>query len=366
MNDFTAVLYKLIGRRIHTQRTNAKIKQLDLIPNNRSMVSILEHGMVNPKKNPSYFLSSCYINEICSYPAMKLTPGKLVWGSDNEKKDLIKLWTVSLLLNGTTNPFVNNTIDNWIENQWMHCTAQERKAINAVITQKVNEYVFFISPEHHSSYFLLKAKFDKSYQNISHLILKQLMHDYDFSKHFIEHVVNYNRNVSILNLPRNTGATRPIKRLIENLILGKDSYCDLILDMNGICYPQFISAFEKFWSNAVTVYMPFFEKNLFLNDDELLQNGLNNINNKKIHDLFCSEEFIELNEKLLLLPEYTESEAILSSFNVRMTLGKAVINARVQDHNCDMKFAAHFNQIIEAVQNEIKEYYHSNEEIDEL
>lgn len=50
MNDFTAVLYKLIGRRIHTQRTNAKIKQLDLIPNNRSMVSILEHGMVNPKK----------------------------------------------------------------------------------------------------------------------------------------------------------------------------------------------------------------------------------------------------------------------------------------------------------------------------
>ena len=361
MNNFTAVLYKTIGNRIRRKRQEAKLTQDDLYPSNRSLLSQIESGIAKKKRNP-HFINDSQIRIFSEHSEMRLTPYELVWGTPTEKTDLIKLWILSILLNDKSNPFFDGTITEWIDKELKYLPYRKRDSIYDNIEEFTKTYGFFFIPERHKLYELLEPAFDSKYEELSHLILKQIMQDYDFSKHFINRLFNYSRNINImLNFSIGTQTTNEdvATNTIENFILGKDSYGFIILDMDGIRYPEFLVAFTKFWNKVESTYMSYFEKYLFLKENVLLTEGIAVVNNNKIHDIFLSKEFIEMNKQLLLLPEYTENEAILSSLYLRFRFIFEIQKARVGKENWDKEFTDLFKEIRTYFEQECDLYFKS-------
>ncbi len=306
MNDYTSMLYRIIGRRFRERRKKAKMTQADFIQTlDTTIVSKIENGKAEKKRNPN-FLNNVKIQDICAFEELDITPYELIWGTEEEKTELVKIWTLSVLLNSCKNPFKDCTFEQWLVDEWIY--DPERKKDN--IPLMVENYGFFISPERYGLYGLLKTEFDNDYQRISNLILKQLMLNYQFSKKFFFNLIPI--------IVKHQGI--PIEKVIENLILNKGNYAGAMFDSLDYGYVEFIIAFQAFWNRAAGQYLSFFEENLFINGDTLLKEGMKNINNDRIHNLFICPEFIEMNERLLYLPEYTEPEAIYASLDFRLRL----------------------------------------------
>lgn len=356
MKNFTAVLYKTIGNRIKKRRTEAHLTQNGLYPQGRVVLSKIESGIAEKKRNP-YFINGVQIEDLSKHPKMHITPDELIWGTQTEKIALVKEWVLSILLNDSSNPFYNGSLVKWIDNELLYLPYDERVSMKNNIQELEKTYGYFFSPERSESYSSINPSFDSEYEELSHLIFRQLLQDYDFTDHCISHIINYTRNSNSLNGLTNQNEDVVLKNLIENLILGKSSYGAIMLDKIGTSYFKFILAFNKFWNRAGAKYMQFFEKDLFIDETTLLNRGLKDISNKKIHDIFLSDEFIDMNKRLLLLPEYTESEAILSSLNLRFKLIRAIQKTQIFDEDFDAEFAFSLSEIIALFKKNSKEYF---------
>lgn len=348
MIDFTALLYKTIGERIREARTAAQITQSGAsIAIDNSLLSKIEHGKAQHKRNP-YFLNPAQIKAICECGKLHLTPSKLVWGTDTDKKDLIKMWVLAILLNDSINPFSPDPLEEWIDKEYVYDPVQA-SALKANIAETSEKYGYFISSKRYALYELLKPAYNPEYAQVSNLILKQLMHDYEFSRHLFSRISNH------VKLANPSGCANDI--LLERLMLRNNPYAVLIMDYGGIQYPGFILAFNKFWGKVESSYLHFFEDHLFSNDAVLLQNGLKMVQNTTINSLIVSHEFIQLNEKLLLLPEYNDSEAILASLNIRFDMIIALAENKDLDNNFDIDFYAHLGQVYKSFLEHTEQYF---------
>lgn len=67
-----------------------------------------------------------------------------------------------------------------------------------------------------------------------------------------------------------------------------------------------MATFQKFWDRAEEGYLQFFEKEIFLKNEELKRCGLENLQNSYIHGKLILPKFIRRNEGLLLAAEYAD------------------------------------------------------------
>lgn len=346
MNDYTSMLYRMIGRRFRERRKKAKMTQADFMPTlDTTIVSKIENGKAEKKRNP-HFLNNGKIQDICAFEELDITPYELIWGTEEEKTELVKIWTLSVLLNSCKNPFKDCTFEQWLMDEWIYDPGREKDNIPLM----VEKYGYFISPERYGLYGLLKTEFDNDYERISNLILKQLMLDYQFSKKFFFNLIPI--------IVKYQGI--PIEKVIENLILNKGNYADAIFDSLDYGYVQFILAFHAFWNRTAEQYLAFFEEHLFGNGDTLLKEGMKNINNDRIHNLFICPEFIEMNERLLYLPEYTEPEAIFASLDFRLKLIGQIrepLLDMADDYEEIHPFDFSFRSIKDSFEENVKDYF---------
>ena len=239
MTNYTNLLYNLIGKRIRKLRTGTNLRgkrdnftrQLDFGFINGSTLSKIENGKASKARNP-YFLNAGQICDICNAlreQGKNISPSELVWGTRDEKIDLIKMMVLAILLNDVErNPFMNLTLSEWIETS--DSTPQEQ--VKADMPEMEETYRYFINPQNHMLFELLQTGFDKSYERISNVILKQLLMSEGFSACFtgyLKHCSDYE--------------SQKYKALVKDYLMNKGSYSDFILDKNN--YLQFISAFKR-------------------------------------------------------------------------------------------------------------------------
>ncbi len=142
-------------------------------------------------------------------------------------------------------------------------------------------------------------------------------------------------------------------------LYNKGEYSVVLLDNKTKDYPLFITTFEKFWSRYKTVYLTYFDKNLFsLMDDTIgAENDLKSIRNPVFHSVFTANEFIQLNEELLLLSDYNNSNSILTNMNFRLQLQQAMHMNLFADGKTDMEFLQCLNKIKTVTSEQTNQYY---------
>lgn len=322
MRNYKALLYKLIGARVRDYRLKNKEgkkpkkglhrwSQVN-IDIDTSILSRIENGKADKRKNP-YFLNGTQIGTLCD--AFKISEAELIWGKEEEKKSFIKLCIISILINDNNPAFFDGTFEEWVKEEWSYNPIEQKKLSNlAAIDQK--QFDFFINKENSTLYSLLDVSFEKDYEMLSNIMLHTLVQDSNFSERFFDHLINYTNNVS--------NEENSIEALLRNFITYQGSYALLILDRGGIDYHRFIKAFNKFWEALESDFMQYFDKKLFSIDIKFSDVGLKPLSNQFFHEIFRSQEFIELNKQTLLLSEYIEKDSIISSLKMRFKMMHAI------------------------------------------
>lgn len=318
--EYTNLFYKLIALRIKDYRKWYKIKQKDIEIDN-STLSKIENAKVIPKKNP-YFLSGGHIVQLIE--KIPVSPTELVWGQQDDKEFFLKLITLAILLNDKVedkhgkdySPFYNIPLVTWVHKEWENNLIMKEYALHNLEETK-DKYGFFIDEKAYNLYKLLNPEFSAEYEFLSNLMLQKLNHNYEYSKLFYRHLVNYTKNTSI--------DAKQIELLLHDLVLRKGTYAPFILDKYGVDYPLFICTFNKFWDDVKETYLDYFEQQICQYDDShLLRNGLKYINKDFFKQIFTSKDFISLNEEFSMFSEYTDAEAVLASLNMRLEITSAI------------------------------------------
>lgn len=114
--------------------------------------------------------------------------------------------------------------------------------------------------------------------------------------------------------------------LLLDYIGYKGCYTKIALDINGVAYPKFITAFNKFWDASKHYYISFFKKNVFSDEEMLASQGLKPISNSYFMQWLLSKDFQGLNTQLEAILEFKDENSILSSMNMRMKIIKEIVN----------------------------------------
>ena len=310
MNDYTNLLYHLIGPRIKKYRKKANLNQVG-IRIERATLSNIENGKTGAR-NPHY-MNGVHISDIVDSlheHLINVSPSELVWGDRNEKLTYLKMIVLALLFNGSgKNPFQLAPV------QFSDETMAQEPSIKETVD-------FFTSSSNYELFELLKIDFDKSYTQISNLILKQLLMYEELFQYFDDFLKTHSAY-----------DPKAYKELVNNYLLDKGDFSDFISDENS--YPQFIIAFCQYWERVQNEYLSFFTSLPFCSDDELKQYGMKIVSNKAIHDALISDKFIEINKQFLLMAEYADIN-IATAFMLQRISMVAMINRDDPDMFCDV------------------------------
>lgn len=312
MNNYTNLLYHLIGLRIREYRKKAKLNQIGLRIE-RATLSNIENGKVSAR-NPHY-MNCGHISDIVSSlheHSINVSPSELVWGNTSEKTAYIKLIVLSILFNHTNqNPF------RFMPFSSFSATGQE-------------ECDYFLNQSNHALYELLQVHHDDSYLRISNLLLKQLLLYEGLSSRISAYLKSYSGY-----------DPKQYKDIVISYLQNKSTFISDFL-LNEHNYPHFVVAFDQFWDRVQNDYLSFFESALFCGDDVLTKNGMKSITSKKIHNILNSPEFSELNEWLLTIAENVDMATATTNMIQRLTM-VAMINRDDPDMFCDDSEIDFFN-----------------------
>lgn len=362
MLNFTGLLYGSIGSRVKAIRKSRKESQerfcYHTLQNqiNISALSRIENGKNDKHKNP-YLLSATQIEILCEYE--KIKPSELIWGTDDEKESFIKMLILAILMNSDKiNPFENKELEEWaaletkINPNWENELSRDER-----IQYLKDTYGYFINSTNANGYRMLENRFEPAYEKLSNLILKLLLTDYKFSSSFISHLIRYTQNMA--GIQQETTQTDSIKGLIRHFVTNKGEYSVILLDNKSKDYSLFIAAFEKFWNRYKNIYLEYFAENLFslIDDTEGARNDLKYVQNPDFHSVFTANAFIQLNEELLLLSDYDDSNSILTNMNFRLQLQQAMQMNLLADGETDMEFLQCLNKIKTAASEQSNQYY---------
>ena len=308
MNNYLMLLRKTIGANIRSARKAKHLSQPALMNMDTTILSRIENGNAVKKKNP-YLINASQI----SYLSNKLgkSPGNLLWGNDGQKEGIAKMIVLSVLINGAENPFMNMDVADWIDKEWV-ANPHKGDEMKEHLDDAIKRYGYFVNKDNHVLYSFLEPGFDAKLERLSNIMLKKLVHDQTFTKYFFSRLTRFSVN---------SGAADTVEEVLKNYIVNKGSYGFIILDKNGGRYHTFISAFEKYWQKTRNEYLEYFDKTLFLSDDELTGKGIKKLSNDYIRDtVLLSGEFVEMTERMMMLAEYTDGEAIMSALHMRFSI----------------------------------------------
>lgn len=321
MIEYTKLLHTLIGLRIRNYRKTHKMKQTEIDIDN-STLSKIEHGIIVENKNRD-FINKRQIGKLLEV-FEQTTATELIWGNEQDKELFLKLIIIAILLNEETkdkrgndfSPFYCISFEEWVRKEWNYMPQKIEQILNNS-EEAIEKYGFFINETNYKFYDLLNTTFSEDYEMISNLILQQLNHDYRYSKYFYRHLINYANNTF--------REASSLRTFLENFVSYKGSYAVFILDKNGIDYPQFIRAFNKFWDSVKADYISYFNHCISIFDDTHLKaNGLKYVTNDFFREAFTSNDFIKLNQQHANLLEHTNTEATISSLNMRLEFISAI------------------------------------------
>lgn len=362
MLNFTGLLYGSIGSRVKAIRKSRKESQerfcYHTLQNqiNISALSRIENGKNDKHKNP-YLLSATQIEILCEYE--KIKPSELIWGTDDEKESFIKMLILAILMNSDKiNPFENKELEEWAALETKINPNWENELSHDEWIQYLKDtYGYFINFTNANNYRMLENHFEPAYEKLSNLILKLLLTDYKFSSSFISHLIRYTQNMA--GIQQETTQTDSIKGLIRHFVTNKGEYSVILLDNKSKDYSLFIAAFEKFWNRYKNIYLEYFAENLFslIDDTEGARNDLKYVQNPNFHSVFTANAFIQLNEELLLLSDYDDSNSILTNMNFRLQLQQAMQMNLLADGKTDMEFLQCLNKIKTAASEQTNQYY---------
>lgn len=395
MIDFSNLLFSLIACRIKERRKKKKISAFrfaDTLAVDKSDWNKVENCIIRKKKNP-YLLSKTLIYRTSD--ALDITPEELIFGNTEEKENLVKLILLAVLLNKeNTNPFLQEKLTDWIVIERQIAPEFENrkdlKLNEEEFTSYINDkYGFWFDKNNHFLYELLNVKYETSIERSSNLLLKLLCSDYAFSSSFIKRLINENSHtIRLLNsIDSNYLMEKGANETIEEFVLNKGNYSNLILDYYSKDYKLFILAFNSFWRKYKSFYFDFFQKNLFskvINPPFMFFNSwggeeyvtdkvgelisdidlalkkypisklklttLKTFNNQLLVDLINSTEFIELSEHLLFASEYRDSKSMLSNLGIQTELLRAYESSRFIDRNNNPKDTKCISSIIKATE----------------
>ena len=264
----TQLLYSMIGRRIRQRRKDMDKSLMDISADmgiDYTLLSRIERGLISTK-NP-YLLSAMQITAISGQ--FGIEAADLIWGTREEQISLLKVVTAAVLLNGAGNPFYNGNMAAQYERLHMvHCPDYERE---------------------------------------SNLLLKQLLLHSDYAGYFF----HYLQNCCEFDPQR-------FRVLAEGFLLNKGNFSDFLLDrQNHTC---FAAAFSTFWERVENDYLDFFRREYFSSSADLCNKGLHIVTNQRLHDVLVSPGFAELNQRLLLMAEYTDGNATAASVQQRLSI----------------------------------------------
>lgn len=426
MIEFSDLLFSLIASRIKERRKKRKIsafKFADIIQMDKSDWNKIENCKINKKKNP-YLLSKKQIYRTAD--ALNISPEELIFGNSEEKEQLVKLILLAVLLNVDklepdnikANPFMQESLFKWLEyEQKINPLFENKKAL------KLNEeeytryiydkYGYWFDKNNHSLYELLNVKYDTSIERSSNLLLKLLCSDYAFSSSFINRLINESGHaIRLINKVDSTTMQEKTADSINDYVLNKGNYSNLILDYYSIDYKLFITAFDSFWGKYKSYYISFFQNNLFSlvinppfklitswggeedicdkkeekNDDnekeekndekklvydinkaleiykisEIKLTSLKIFNNQLLIDLIISKEFVELSEQLLFNSEYKESESMFANLGTRMKFLRAYSSSKLIDGTLTPEDTKCLASIINATEQVLAERFSNN------
>ncbi len=275
---------------------------------------------------------------------MGILPSELIWGKECEREHFIKMILITILMNNKeANPFEKGDLNDWIQKeisfdpQWEENKGNELNQ-NALEHYYLEKYGFFINEKNYDQYLSLASETDSRYEKISNIILRiMLLSDYDFTRHFISHLINNTINSvqpnpitedSIPEAIQQTyiERTHRTQNLIENFIIYKGQYSMIMLDGHSACYHEFISAFDNFWHAVKGEYFDFFNRKIFskINDSTEAVNTLKILQNKDIEEVLLSDCFLDLNEKILNRISHYNTFAMLLDIKARVMLNIAL------------------------------------------
>lgn len=398
MLNYTDLLYSNIANRIKAYRnaianktqlkfcTHTLCGEIDV-----STLSRIENVKIDKNRNP-YLLSKGNIKTFCKYikTPKKVTPTELIWGTEQERENFIKIILLSLIMNGDKlveeeiNPFFYSEdysdLFHWAYKQRIcqddafkeyistacavidenipyndnttvslvdenipyndnitpsliepHDSITFKDLLNKTLAYFNKEYKFFFNQDNFYAYEKLKNGYDKRYEEISNLLLKRVLREPIFAQSF------YHRLVNKLSYGKEKNE-EGFKKNLDDFILGKGTYgllaLDCVIEDLPNDYYRFVNAFNIFWEQNKKELMKFFNKHIFENKN-LEQSGLKTFDNKFFRKLLTSDEFVKLNRKVDELNKHHDRNSILSNYFFESAIQEALARNDMEKQACD-------------------------------
>lgn len=357
-NDF------LIGNRIKNYRKSENLTQEKLCDiANEEYVSIdkyrlsnLENGKRFKNKNP-HFLSISLIE----YFSNKLDVDKkeLLFGNDEERKNLIKLMILNIFMNGTKkgsmkdieyseqNPifdlkmedkeffrlsisqlsynseFYKIAWENYFNLEMNNNNIKSKKLLERDKAQISNILCniddFFFNIQNAKIYNLFMDE-RTSFSLQSSIILKCLFGNFSFANSFLikcDNIENYYSNgYEVLNKGQN-------EFYIDNFLNAKGNFSSMAINYKEHDYQNFINAFNEFFEMYWLDFCDYFEENIF-------SKSLKELSNEYVNEILMSKEFISLLNEIYLKDQFSLSR--MNSHNyVRTRIQKMSILKEVSN-----------------------------------
>lgn len=336
MINFTNYLYKNIGMRIRNHRKTKNYNQEEYcaqLQNNyiqidRYRLSSIENGKNDSNKNP-YLLSASLIEGISDY--MKVTPTELIFGNYENRSTFIKLILLAIIINGekyfeshfykgeVINPIFNtqnnhlgeflrlcvNNIprpDDFKLNEkatLLYVNKQNIDTTNRKIINDLNDlrewchhnYGFFAEPNNYYNMQLLQKGANYKLIEQSNLLIKILFSSLEFAVEFIperKNLDDYSNNE---------------KAYINNFKENSGHFGGFAINWKeGDTYKIFIKSFNEMWERNHSLFIDFFEKELF--NHNFLDNGLKKYTNTYFNELISGQSFFKLLNSIYISEQF--------------------------------------------------------------
>lgn len=322
-------LYYVLGLKLKALRKAGKISQEDLEDViAHPTLSAIENGRAG-SRNPYYlnarlvdFFTTDFQLEIGRAP---ITSNALIWGDADEREALIMLWTLTVLVNDTHNPFFGGNSQAW--------EAQPRPLGIMYLTdrtttpQDYTPYVdYFCATERHEAYKRMAESYDAQAHDISNILWRGIARDVALERAYFEALEREYIDDDCNDANKICNDTR---QLISNYLLDNGDMRVSHILTDDILLSRFWMAYCKLWERLRDDYMAYFTARLFnvFGSTELDKFGMKHINNAYIVGLYTSSELLDITKRVLLVDEYTDHGAIIASLDMRLSLVKALLGA---------------------------------------
>ena len=367
MLNYNNMYRSLICERLNKYKTDRDLPVWKMARDSIIGGSTLEHLMRYDAKRS--ILSAPTIEALCSYT--KWSANELIWGNDNEQETFIKILLLALLLNGSnTNPFRPFRSEAESEQKKrvhkkereeyqirkaknLFKWARQQKGLNdelrgwAIIGERLAEDpsampipegvdkiefilskekeianamksldTFFFSDQNYETYERLRGSYDPQLDRVSHLILRQMLHDFDFTSEFIDRLKCYNMGMSYREADKHIN-------YIKDFVNMKGSVGDIILDYKGPSYYLFINSFNKLWEKRKIKYIEYFNEKFFWGE-KMVEKGISQFNDAYFQEVLTSPDFIQIIEYEDTWDTYADTEAILSENYLRFAIQESI------------------------------------------